>query len=116
HWDRVASRDAEKTYNLKSAADLQALSKNILWSEYLAGADLSDSLLEWNVVMMPSFFEGLDEVVTEDSLVNLKLWLSWNVVSSYAAYLSKEFVDERFRFYGQKLTGQPTNRPRWKRA
>jgi len=116
HWDRVASRDAEKTYNLKSAADLQALSKNILWSEYLAGADLSDSLLEWNVVMMPSFFEGLDEVVTEDSLETLKLWLSWNVVSSYAAYLSKEFVDERFRFYGQKLTGQPTNRPRWKRA
>jgi putative endopeptidase len=38
------------------------------------------------------------------------------VISSKAAYLSQEFVDERFAFYGTKLTGAPVNRARWKRA
>ena len=116
HWDRVASRDAEKTYNLKSIDDLKALNSSILWDEYLKGAELKSSLLEWNVVMMPSFFEGLAEIVSVAELETLKLWLSWNLISSYAPYLSKAFVEERFGFYGQKLTGQPTNRPRWKRA
>jgi putative endopeptidase len=30
--------------------------------------------------------------------------------------LSADFVDERFAFYGTKLTGAPVNRARWKRA
>jgi putative endopeptidase len=66
--------------------------------------------------MMPSFFEGLSTVYSEQNLDALKTWLSWNVISSKAAYLSQEFVDERFAFYGTKLTGAPVNRARWKRA
>jgi putative endopeptidase len=116
HWDRVQSRDAEKTYNLKSFADLKALNKHILWEEYLKGASLKDSLLEWNVVMMPSFLEDIDDLLIDDNLDVLKLWFSWVLTRSYAPYLSSAFVDERFSFYGQKLTGQPINRPRWKRG
>ena len=116
HWGRVESRDAEKTYNLKSFADLKSLSPQINWDSYLAGASLKDSLLEWNVVMMPSFFEGLSSLLAETDLEILKLWLSWVLTRSYAPYLSSAFVDERFAFYGAKLTGQPENRPRWKRG
>ncbi len=116
HWSRVESRDAEKTYNLKDLAGLKSLNKKILWDEYLSGAALKSSLLDWNVVMMPSFFEGIEELLTDDHLETWKLWLSWVLVRSYAPYLSSGFVEERFAFYGTKLTGQPVNRPRWKRA
>ena len=116
HWSRVESREAEKTYNLKDLAGLKALNKKILWDEYLAGAELKSSLLDWNVVMMPSFFEGIEDLLADEHLEAWKLWLSWVLVRSYAPYLSSAFVEERFAFYGTKLTGQPVNRPRWKRA
>jgi putative endopeptidase len=116
HWSRVESREAEKTYNLKDLAGLMALNKKILWDEYLEGAGLKSSLLDWNVVMMPSFFEGIEDLLADEHLETWKLWLSWVLVRSYAPYLSSAFVEERFAFYGTKLTGQPVNRPRWKRA
>jgi len=67
-------------------------------------------------VMMPSFIEGMADVLIEDNLESLKNWLAWDTIRSYAPYLSSGFVNERFGFYGTKLTGQPVNRPRWKRA
>ena len=116
HWTRVESRDAEKTYNLKSLSELKALNKSILWDEYLTGLGLDDSFLEWNVVMMPSYFESLDKILTDENLESLKTWLSWIFIRAHAPYLSKDFVNERFAFYGTKLTGQPVIRTRWKRA
>ncbi len=116
HWNRVESRDAEKTYNLRTFAQLKELSPNILWADYLAGASLKENLLLENVVMMPSFFEGLSKLLTKENLPVFKLAMAMDLIRSYAPYLSSDFVQERFNFYGQKLTGQPVNRPRWKRA
>ena len=116
HWDRVESRDAEKTYNLRTFEELKTMNKNIDWVGYLEGANLKPTLLAESVVMMPSFIEGLSNVLVEENIGALKAWFSWNLIRSYAPYLSSGFVNERFAFYGTKLTGQPVNRPRWKRA
>jgi len=116
HWSRVESRDAEMTYNLKTFEDLKKLSPSILWDEYLEGLELTDAFLNWNVVMMPSFFEGLSDVLVPEHLETIKVWLSWLFIRAHAPYLSDDFVGERFGFYGTKLTGQPVNRSRWKRA
>jgi len=43
-------------------------------------------------------------------------WLSWQVIRSNAAYLSQDFVDANFDFYGRTLTGTPELRARWKRG
>lgn len=116
HWNRVEVRDAEKTYNLKSFGDLKSLSRNVPWDEYLKASKLEPSFLEWNVVATPSFFEGLDSILIIENLEALKSWLRLGLIRAYSPYLASEFVDERFSFYGKKLTGQPMNRPRWKRA
>jgi putative endopeptidase len=116
HWDRVRSRDAEKTYNLRDFSTLKSMNKNIDWVSYLEGASLKPDLMAESVVMMPSFIEGMADVLIEDNLESLKNWLAWVTIRSYAPYLSSGFVNERFGFYGTKLTGQPVNRPRWKRA
>ena len=116
HWDRVQSRDAEKTYNPRDFATLKSMNKNLDWEAYLKGASLKPDLMAESVVMMPSFIEGMADVLIEDNLESLKNWLTWVTIRSYAPYLSSGFVNERFAFYGTKLTGQPVNRPRWKRA
>ena len=116
HWNVVETRDAEKTYNLKSFDELQALSGNYDWQLWLDGAKLEKRILNELVVMTPSFFEGLGAMFTDENLDALKAWLSFNVINQLAPYLSADFVNTRFDFYGRKLTGQPEMRARWKRA
>ena len=116
HWNRVDSRDAEKTYNLHSLQDLKDLASGIPWDEYISALGKGESLLEWNVVMMPSFFEGFAKLASEENLEAMKDALRMDLIRGYAPYLSKDLVAERFEFYGKKLTGAPMNRPRWKRA
>jgi putative endopeptidase len=116
HWNNVDSRDAEKTYNLTGFADLQKSTATFDWSLWLDGAELEEKVLAETVVMMPSFFAGLANVYKQDNLEVIKLWMAWKVIGSAASLLSDEFVNERFAFYGTKLTGAPVNRARWKRA
>ncbi|MBX3310735.1 MAG: peptidase M13 [Cryobacterium sp.] len=112
HWDNVASRDSEKTYNLKA------------WSE-IGGPDLSGWLNELDppegsfaevVVRQPSFLDGLATLLTDDRVEDWKDWMRWQIIRSSAAYLSSDFVNANFDFYGKTLTGTPELRERWKRG
>jgi putative endopeptidase len=116
HWDVVATRDAEKTYNLFDFEQLQALTPTIDWATWLDGSQVKSDILFESVVMTPSFFEGLASLYNEDRIEEVRLWLAWQVINSMAPYLSDDFVNTRFAFYGTKLTGQPEMRARWKRG
>ncbi|MGG7464863.1 M13 family metallopeptidase [Plantibacter sp. YIM 135347] len=121
HWDKVATRDSEKTYNLYSWADAAALAAGEdgsgpdlnVWRDAVgAPAGAFDEI----VVREPSFIEGLGELLTEDRLADWKDWLSWKVVHGAAPYLSEAFSAANFDFYGKTLTGTPQQRERWKRG
>ena len=116
HWDNVRSRDAVATYNLQGWDDVQALAGVDLtpWIEGIAPAH-ADAFSEVNVYQ-PSFVAGLGSLLTDDRLDDWKAWLRWSIVHGAAAFLSDEFVDENFSFYGTQLTGVPVNRERWKRG
>ncbi|MEY3933942.1 MAG: hypothetical protein RLZZ606_541 [Actinomycetota bacterium] len=116
HWNVVETRDAEKTYNLITFEHLKKMTPTFDWDAYLKGMQLDPKLLFESVVMTPSFFEGLDSVYNESNLDAVKLWLQWQVINSTAPYLSDDFVNTRFDFYGKTLTGQPEMRARWKRG
>ena len=116
HWGVVETRDAEKTYNLKTFEHLKKMSPTFDWSAYLVGNGFDEKILFESVVMMPSFFEGLDTVFNEANVAEVKLWLQWQVINTTAPYLSDDFVNTRFDFYGKTLTGQPEMRARWKRG
>jgi putative endopeptidase len=116
HWDNVASRDAVKTYNLKTWDEVQALAGVDLtpWLEGIAPGS-GEAFAEINVYQ-PSFLEGLGTLLTEERLEDWKAWLRFAVVHSAAPFLSDDFVAENFGFYGTQLTGVPVNRERWKRG
>jgi putative endopeptidase len=116
HWNNVETRDAEKTNNLTKFESLKKLTETFDWNLWFQGANISPKVLNESIVMMPSFFESLKDTYSEQSLEPIKLWMSWKLISQAAAYLSQDFVDERFSFYGTTLTGAPVNRARWKRA
>lgn len=116
HWSTVKNRDAQATYNLRSWDDWQALAGSVdlaLWRDgYGIGADAFGEL----VVRQPDFTEGFVAVLADVPLADWQDWLRWHVIRSMAAYLSSDFVNQNFDFYGRTLTGAPELRARWKRG
>jgi putative endopeptidase len=116
HWDRVACRDTQKTYNLLEASALQALVPPFDLKAWAEAAEVPASAFDEVIVSQPSFLEGLAGLLVEDELATWKDWLRWQVLHSAAAFLSSAFVDENFKFYGRTLSGTDELRPRWKRG
>ncbi|MFD1859727.1 M13 family peptidase [Aeromicrobium camelliae] len=116
HWDRVATRDAQKTYNLRSADELSAMLPVFDWTAWREAAGIGPEVLAEVVVSQPSYLEGLATVLTDELVPAWADWLRWHVVHAAAPYLSSAFVDENFAFYGRTLQGTDELRPRWKRG
>ena len=116
HWSREDSRDAVKTYNLKSWDDTVALAGVDLASWRAGVAPGREDALAEVVVYQPSFVESLGSVLTPERLDDWKAWLRFKIVHASAAFLPDAFVAENFSFYGTQLTGVPVNRERWKRG
>jgi putative endopeptidase len=114
HWDNVASRDREKTYNLLTWTRL--LSEGPDLSGWLAALDPPAGAFDEIVLRQPSFSTGLASLLTDEHLPAWRDWLCWQVIHSAAGYLSEAFVQENFDFYGRTLTGTPELRERWKRG
>jgi len=124
HWDNVATRDSEKTYNpmaWDSARDLFASgvpsgSDAVSLDQWASAFDAPVHAFDEVVVRQPSFVRDLGELFDDAHLDAWRDWLRWQVVHGYAPYLSATFVDEQFDFYGRTLTGAPQLRDRWKRG
>ena len=114
HWDKVASRDKEKTYNLLTWAD--ALSQGPDLNEWLAALDPPAGAFDEIVLRQPSFSSGLASLLTDEHVPAWRDWLCWQVIHSAAGFLSEAFVQESFDFYGRTLSGTPELRERWKRG
>ncbi|WP_166982822.1 M13 family metallopeptidase [Paramicrobacterium fandaimingii] len=116
HWDNVATRDAQKTYNLYSGADALGLVAGVDLTPWKNALDMPESALAEIVVMQPSYLEGLAELLVDEKLDAWKDWLAWKVLHGAAPYLTDEIVAENFDFYGHTITGTPEQRERWKRG
>ena len=64
----------------------------------------------------PDYLKGINNVIEVIDFDVVKAYLAWNVIRGAASYLSDEFVDASFEFYGKTLSGKKENRPRWKRV
>ena len=116
HWDRVACRDTQKTYNLLDGKALQALAPSFDFDAWAAAAGVPTSALAETIVSQPSYVEGLAQLLVDDELEAWRDWLRWQLVHTAAPYLSSAFVEENFAFYGRTLSGTDELRPRWKRG
>jgi putative endopeptidase len=114
HWDNVRTRDADKTYNKMSRAQLKSLAGGLdldPWFERVGAKDVQDL-----IVREPSFFTVLAKTIERFPLADWKTYLTWHVVNASAPLLSDAFVKENFEFFNKTLTGTPEMQPRWKRG
>jgi putative endopeptidase len=114
HWDRVTSRDRQKTYNLRTWAAVLEEGPDL--RGWLAALDPPASSFDEVVLRQPSFSTGLVSLLTDEHLPAWRDWLCWRVIHASAGYLSDAFVQENFAFYGRTLSGTPQLRERWKRG
>jgi putative endopeptidase len=111
---RVERRDVERTYNKMPLSDVQKLMKNFDWKEYFTAIGLKNPG-EINVGM-PDFFKDLDKILAQTDINAWKWYLKWHIISDNASFLSDDFVNQQFDFYGKELSGQKAMQPRWKRV
>jgi putative endopeptidase len=114
HWDNVASRDEEKTYNLFAWTDALSVGPDL--RGWLAALDPPAGAFDEIVLRQPSYSAGLAMLLTDEHVPAWRDWLCWQVIHSAAGYLSEAFVEENFDFYGRTLSGTPQLRQRWKRG
>ena len=113
-WSKVESRDAVKTYNPMTLAQLKALTPIFDWDSFLKRADLKQ--LQSVIISQPSYFVGFDKLLQSIPLPVWKDYFRWRLLSSTAPFLNKALVDEQFAFNGGVLAGAKQIRPRWKRG
>ncbi len=114
HWTNVQNRDSEKRYNLKSYDEFKALMPDLNIDKWMQQTTLPS--IDKIVVSQPDFMQKLNTIIPSISLDDWKTYYTWKLIDRSAGYLSKEFDDENFKFYGTVLNGTTEQKPRWKRA
>lgn len=114
-WTKVENRDPIKTYNKYSLDKLDQLAPSYAWNDYLSAANLQDKVT-YLVISQPSFITGFNQLLKDIPLATWQAYFRWQTLNSFAPYLSDQFVQLNFAFYGTALSGVPQNKPRWQRG
>ncbi|MDP3669206.1 MAG: M13-type metalloendopeptidase [Telluria sp.] len=112
-WTKVDNRDPVKRYNKVEIAKLDSLTPGYDWKGALAAAGIANKT-DYVIVNQPSYLTGFNQLLEKTELATWKSYFEWQLLRSYSDYLSKDFVDADFAFYGTAITGVTEIRPRWK--
>lgn len=112
--DKNTLRDPFKTHNIKTIDEFQQLIPAIDIKSYLDIQGLGS--LETVNIGQVDYIKTLNNILNTTDLNTIKAYLAWNVINEAAPFLSSEFVNANFNFYGKVLSGKEENKPRWKRV
>jgi len=114
-WTKVELRDPIKAYNKVNLADMAKLAPNFDWNTWFKTTGITGKA-DYVIVGQPTYLKAFVEVANRTPIDTWKAYLSLHLIESYGSFLSKNFVDERFDFYGRTLSGVKEQEPRWKRG
>ena len=112
--DRNALRDVRKNYNKMTVQDFTSKYGFIDWAIFFKEAGISKST-ELNAAQVP-FFEGLTALLKNTSIEDQKAYLAFKLLNSASNYLSEDFVNANFEFFGKAVQGKEELQPLWKRS
>jgi len=115
HWDRADRRDRDKTYNVRTFAELQQEFPGYDWAAHFAAQGFARAPEEVNVTM-PSATGPVLAVVKDTPIAIWRDYLAFHAVRNHAPLLSGEIDQAAFAFTGMVLQGQKAQREQWKRA
>ena len=114
HWPIADRRNRDRTYNLKTRAEIRALAPNFPWDASFDAAGLGG--VQEVVISELSAIGPLANLFMQTPVSTWRSYLAYHLVRNNAAVLPQAIDDEVFDFYGRTLNGQPAQRERWKRA
>jgi putative endopeptidase len=110
----VEERDPKNQYHFVSVKDGDKVTPHFNWEKFFTAqgvtADKGFSLSQ------PKFFAQFDKMLASTPVSQWQAYLRFHAIDDASPYLSKNFQDNKFAFYGTTLAGQPQQRPRWKRV
>ncbi|MDD2607453.1 M13 family metallopeptidase, partial [Lascolabacillus sp.] len=114
HVTKEMRRLPELNYHKLLVSELDNQVAPFAWNIYFdeLGAAGIDSL---NVSQIEPVKAAI-AIIEREPIEVLKDYLSWKVINSAANYLSDDFVNANFEFYGRTMSGSKELRPRWRRT
>jgi putative endopeptidase len=112
--DITSRRNPTLLVHSMTKQQLDALSPQFSFTRYFTS--LGAPPFEKMNVAVPDFIKGLNQVLAQERLDNLKDYLVWHYTSTSATKLPHAFVEATFDFYSKTLSGVEADRPRWKRC
>lgn len=113
-YSREDLRDSEKNYNKMSYEDFKKMGSPLDWDIYFEAMGLS-GIQELDAKQV-NYFKALDKIMSTTTVDEQKCYLAFNLLDAAANYLSDDFVDASFDFYGKVMSGKEEQQPRWKRS
>ncbi|NOY51915.1 MAG: M13 family metallopeptidase [Chlorobi bacterium] len=111
---RLEQRDPVANYNKMNLDDLKEKAPGFDWETYFNNLGLSNPG-DMNVGQV-DFIAGMADMFSKSSVEDLKTYLVWNLLDNSANYLSSDFVEQNFDFFGRTLSGKQEIQARWKRV
>ncbi len=112
--DRAEARDYNKLYNIRTLDQLQKDYPAIDWKQYFNLMGVAN--VEWVILTEPKVMAVANDLMTKLNEQQMRDYMAGLLISGSAGYLSDEFGETSFDFYGRMLSGQKERKPRWKRA
>ena len=113
-WSNVELRDIVAQYNPMSKADFEKTYDAIDWPTYYKAMGIGD--FDTIIVTTPSAVANANELLKNAPIESLRYYLAAQYINAAAGYLSDDFQQASFDFYGKVMSGQQEQKPRWKRA
>lgn len=112
--DKVERRDPDKRYNPTPIADLEKKVPIVNWKNYFK--ELGASKIDTVVIVDVKYFDELQTILSENSVEEWKLYLTWTVLNKFANGLTEELENANWDFYSKTLRGAKKQRPINERA
>ena len=113
-YGREDLRDSQKNYNKLAYEDFKQIESPLDCDVYFESMGLA-GLKELDAKQI-NFYKDMNKALQNTTVDEQKYYLAFNLLSAAAPYLSDDFVDADFEFYGKVMSGKQEQQPRWKRS
>jgi putative endopeptidase len=110
----VELRTPENQYHFVSVKDADKVTPHFNWEKFFAAQGVTVD--KGFSLSQPKFFAEFDKLLATAPISQWQSYLRFHVADDASPLLSKAFQDNQFEFYGKTLSGQPEQKPRWKRV
>ena len=112
---KLENRDPQATFNRYTVEEAEKFAANIDWKGYFETMGIMEGMKSFNIAQ-PKYFAEVNKVLADTDVETMKAYMAWHEIVSAAGYLSDDFVNANFDFFGKLMSGREQNRPRWKRV